>query len=122
MKAIVDENLPPRLALWLCARGWDAVHVLEMDFGGRKDREIWSRAVEWSAIVVTQDRDFFSLAGPHARARVLRLGLGNATPAQLLHWVEHRWPKIEEWAASETPLLDLARSWSRPLGEDAVTE
>lgn len=95
MKFVIDENLPPRLAAWLEERGHDAVHVLQLELGGRPDHEIVALAVLQNRIIVTRDTDY----DPIIRARVLRLGVSNASTAKLLTWFE---PQLEDACARLT--------------------
>lgn len=84
MKFIIDENLSPRLASWLCERGHDAVHVLDVGLGGQPDTDIIARAGQEGRMIITQDSDFDDANG------VLRLAHGNAPTAKLISWLEPR--------------------------------
>lgn len=108
MRAVVDENLPKRLAVWLTAKGWQASHVGELGLTGQDDAAIEAWAEAEAAIIVTQDRDFERPVERTSGARVLRLGVGNATPAALIAWMEARWDQVVAWVADGSRYLDLA--------------
>ena len=99
MNFIVDENLPPRLALWIAERGHGVSHVREAGLRTVIDPILCEAAAAQGAVIVTQDRDFDAFA-ERGRVRVVRLTLGNATTASLLQWLAPRWPAVE------TSLLD----------------
>ena len=59
MKFLVDENLPPVLALWIRDQGYEALHV--NDFGADlpvSDQAIRQLALHKNWIVITGDDDF----------------------------------------------------------------
>lgn len=35
MKFLVDENLPPKLAVWITSKGHDAIHIRELGLLGQ---------------------------------------------------------------------------------------
>ena len=105
MKFLVDENLPPRLAAWLSARGHDAVHVRNASLLGANDGAVTTFAKREGRIVVTQDADFDP---PPSGLKVLRLGLGNAPAATLLVWLEPRLESAIAQLESGAPLVTLA--------------
>ncbi len=87
MKFLIDENLPPRLAAWLNARGHQAIHVGECGLLGAGDGAVAASAAREGRIIVTQDADF---EHPIVGVRALRLGLGNASTAALIAWLAPR--------------------------------
>lgn len=59
MKFLVDAQLPRRFARWLRARGFDAIHTLEMpEANATPDEKVIERADREQRIVVTKDDDF----------------------------------------------------------------
>ena len=96
MKFLIDQQLPPGLAVWLGERGFEAQHVREVGLRDAEDREIWAHAVRERFVIVTKDEDF-----PQRRARlegpvIVWLRLGNATNRQLFAWLAPRWAGIVE--------------------------
>ena len=95
MKFLVDEQLPPALAVWLRAQCCDAAHVRELGLARGKDRQIWAHAAATEAAVITKDEDYVALS----RARfgevpVVWIRIGNCTNTVLLRWFGPLWPEI----------------------------
>lgn len=62
MKFIVDAQLPSRLSEWLCDKGHDSVHTLDLPEKNRTvDHFIADFADENDRIVVSKDADFTAL-------------------------------------------------------------
>jgi predicted nuclease of predicted toxin-antitoxin system len=104
MKFLVDENLPPRLAAWLNARGHDAVHVCK-ESQSASDRVIAERAVKESRIIVTKDGDFDQ---PRLGERVLHLRIGNCATSELLEWLDARLSNALERLARGEACVDVS--------------
>jgi predicted nuclease of predicted toxin-antitoxin system len=95
MKFLADNQLPAALARWLCTKGTDAVHVLDLGLVNSTDLEIWARALAEGRIVVSKDEDFFHLANrPNEAGQILWVRLGNCRTADLLARFETAWPGI----------------------------
>ncbi len=58
MKFLIDEDLPHSLVTLFRNYGYDAVHVIEVELRGSKDREIAYYAKREKAVIVTGDYDF----------------------------------------------------------------
>ena len=58
MKFLIDANLSPALARWLVSEGHDASHLNDLGLAATFDREIWQRARDIDACIVTKDEDF----------------------------------------------------------------
>ena len=83
MKFLVDENLPPRLAVWLQDRSFEATHVKTAGLAGRADGTITAVAIAQQCVIVTKDDDDNDMQS----VRVLHLGIGNCTTTRLLEWI-----------------------------------
>jgi|CXWL01.1.fsa_nt_gi predicted nuclease of predicted toxin-antitoxin system len=57
MKFLVDENLPPQLAVWLCELGHDAVHVARLALKGQADASLLHLSNTEQRIIVTKDSE-----------------------------------------------------------------
>ena len=85
MKFLVDANLPPALAAWLASQGHDAHHLTELGLERMSDREIWARARDIGACVVTKDEDFVMMrALDNQGPAVIWVRTGNTTKRALL--------------------------------------
>ena len=62
-RALIDENLSPTLVERLAQRGIFAQHVAHLGMAGTSDNELWKRALEVDAFVITHNpQDFIDLA------------------------------------------------------------
>lgn len=55
---LVDENLPPKLAVWLRRFGYRAQAVREVGLKGKSDEEIIGWVQKRGAVIITSDLDF----------------------------------------------------------------
>lgn len=77
MKFIIDQQLPRRLCTFIQSRGHDAVHVKELSLAAAEDGDIWSRARELGAVIVSKDEDFVALVRRAAPPQVVWVRTGN---------------------------------------------
>jgi predicted nuclease of predicted toxin-antitoxin system len=74
---LVDEDLPRSTAVALEGAGYQAVDVRDIGLRGHDDQEVFARAQELRAVLVTADRGFANLLafppGGHFGILVLRL-------------------------------------------------
>jgi predicted nuclease of predicted toxin-antitoxin system len=95
VKFLVDANLPPALAQWLAAERHEAHHVSNLGMEAMPDREIWKRAREMDACIVTKDEDFVLLSAlDRAGPAIVWIRVGNATRGALLDRLPALWPKV----------------------------
>jgi predicted nuclease of predicted toxin-antitoxin system len=107
VKFVIDTQLPPRLAMWLRARGHEAVHVEDVGLREADDSDILRYTTKIGAIVITKDRDF-SAVPPRVRpAQVLWIRIGNAVNRVLLARLEAEWPIIESALEAGAPVVEL---------------
>lgn len=92
---LVDEQLPPTLAIQLRADGHEAVHIIEIGLAGGADARVWAEAARRGAVLVTKDADFtvHAFAGKSAPA-ILWIRLGNVTNRVLWAALKPRLPEI----------------------------
>jgi len=63
----------------------DCQHVLDLRLADATDAEIWDYASKTDCVVISKDEDFLYLANaPSAKARFLRIRLGNCRTKALL--------------------------------------
>jgi predicted nuclease of predicted toxin-antitoxin system len=78
-------------------RGVKAEHVLDLQLAQEVDGELWRRAAETSAVIVSKDEDFAVLArGSQAGPSVIWLRTGNGTTRDLIGFLEPLWPAVED--------------------------
>jgi predicted nuclease of predicted toxin-antitoxin system len=109
VRIVVDAQLPPALADWLTARGHDAVHVYGLGFARASDPEIWQHALDTSAVIISKDEDFATLAqlrpnGPP----IVWVRFGNVRRSDLLARMEELWPRVLEALERGETLVELA--------------
>ncbi len=95
MRFLVDAQLPPALARWLAAHGYEAEHVGDKGMQAASDTAIWDYALASSAAIVTKDEDFaqrkvLTATGPV----VVWIRLPNTRRRDLLAWFETILPDI----------------------------
>jgi len=54
-------GVSPRCVEWLCAQGYDAIHLFEQGLQKSSDREVLRKAREEKRILLTMDLDFAGL-------------------------------------------------------------
>ena len=90
MKLWLDAQLPPLLAEWINAQGWNVEAAAVRDVGLRDatDAVIFAAARDSGVTVMTKDRDFIRLLnqqGPPPQVIWVRVGnCGNAAMRQVL--------------------------------------
>ncbi len=58
MKFLLDENMPPSLAILLKNEGYEARHVVEIGYTNTSDFKIIEFAAESGEVILTHDTDF----------------------------------------------------------------
>jgi predicted nuclease of predicted toxin-antitoxin system len=107
MRFLVDAQLPPALAAWIRQRGHEAQAVRELGLRDAEDEEIWTRAIELDAIIVTKDADFVLIAATVPGTQVLWIRMGNTSNAHLLNRFELHWDGLLDHLASGSRVIEL---------------
>lgn len=95
MKFLVDANLPPAVAEWLTTEGHEARHVADLGMERASDHDIWKRARDTDACIVTKDEDFVLLSAlDRAGPAVVWVCIGNALRSVLLRRLPAAWPEV----------------------------
>ncbi len=85
MKFLVDAQLPPAFARWICEQGHDAQHVEDIGLRHADDAPIWQYALNINAVILTKDEDFASRTTRDPNSpMIVWLRIGNATNRALL--------------------------------------
>ena len=98
MKFLLDEQMPPVLAAeWFTARGYQAFHVRDLGLRSSPDRDVWQRALEMDAVIMTKDRDYaIRRRAVKAGPVIVWLRFGNLRPAPFLQKLDSAWSNIEK--------------------------
>jgi len=51
---LIDAQLPPALARWLTAQGHPAEHVFDFGGDGTTDNDVWNRALDTDAVIISK--------------------------------------------------------------------
>lgn len=95
MRFLIDNQLPSALGVWLCQRGEEAEHVLDVGLAQGKDTSVWRYAIERGAVIVSKDEGFAERVrrgGPGPA--VVWLRVGNCSKQALMTWLEPLWPRV----------------------------
>ncbi len=91
LKFIIDTQLPPKLAKFLCDKGFSAIHTTYFPNGHLlDDKFIIQIAIHEDRIIITKDSDFLDNFLIHGvPPKVLMLQFGNISNAELLSLFDH---------------------------------
>jgi len=110
LRFLVDAQLPPVLAIWLRAQGFDAQHVLDLELSQAPDGRIWDNSIASNWVVITKDHDFAEWAmSRQPAAQVVWLRLGNMTNLRLLTRLASAWPQVVEQLESGAMIVETGR-------------
>lgn len=122
MRFLVDEQLPPALALWIERQGHEAIHVRDVGLRSATDDAIWRFAIEGGYVIVTNDEDFAERRGRQVGPSILRLRLGNSTMRGLQIRMEQIWARFcPGWSGAKRSLRPDLRKVPNSLGLLSVT-
>lgn len=90
MKFLVDAQLPRSLAIFLCSKGHDAIHTLDLPDGNdTTDGETNRISIAERRVVISKDGDFYDSFTRHREPyKLLRIRLGNSSNAALNSLIE----------------------------------
>ena len=106
MKFLVDAQLPPALCRWITEKGFEAIHVAEIDMIDATDVKIADYAATADFIIISKDEDFLFLRLPN-RFGLVWLRCGNTTNRALTIWLEARWENAITLLASGEPMIEI---------------
>ena len=109
MRVLLDQNLPAKAAKVFAELGVEAEHVKTIGLAGRADGEVWRRAAETGAVIVTKDVDFtqiqdFVLKRP---VRVVWVRIGNTSNQILIPWLRTHWPRAQALLDAGHQIIEL---------------
>ncbi len=92
MNFLVDAQLPPALARWIAKQGHQATHVFDLGFHTADDPEIWERARNENAVIISKDEDFVDRwLLSNEPVPFVWVRKGNCSSRALLAWLEPVW-------------------------------
>ena len=95
---LIDENLAARLVRDLADIFPGSAHVSDFGLLGRSDPEIWQAARAHGLAIVTKDEDFQRVSILQgAPPKVIWIGLGNCSTAEIAGLLRRRRKEIEEF-------------------------
>ena len=111
MNFIIDAQLPKSLADFLCSKGHDAVHTLDLSEQNRTtDRTIIDISLKQARVVISKDTDFLESFFVNGEPeKLLLIKTGNITNIELLHIFELHISFICE-NLSKTSLIEVTRN------------
>jgi predicted nuclease of predicted toxin-antitoxin system len=109
VKLLVDENLPPALAVALRNAGYDASHVLELSPHLPSDEAIWALACDLGAVILTKDIDFVKLIGNshNEQAGVIWIRCGNCSRTKLIDQILNIFPDMMQKLRYRRRLIEI---------------
>jgi len=92
---LIDAQLPPALARWLTAQGHPAEHVFDFGGDGTTDNDVWNRALDTDAVIISKDEGF-SLRGMRSAdgPQVVWIRTGNTRRTALMQWFAELLPSV----------------------------
>lgn len=114
MNFLIDVQLPPRLAPWLEAKGFEARHAMDIAGGlTMPDAALWEIGKNSSEIIISKDWDFYERALlKGSPPQVLHIALGNCSTADLFNYLDERWEiiidalrAVPDWFRSKLTVL-----------------
>lgn len=108
MRFLVDTNLPPAVAEWLVAQGFDAEHTSAIGLEKAADRVIWERARQSGSCIVTKDEDFVLLhAADPSGPSVVWVRIGNAVRRIIVAKLAEVWPSVMAKLEQGEPIVEV---------------
>jgi predicted nuclease of predicted toxin-antitoxin system len=90
LKLLVDENLPPRIAVDLADLFPESAHVGSVGLGSTDDSVIWEYTKAHGFAFLTKDKDFANLSiARGAPPKVILLQTGNCSTGQIIQIVRN---------------------------------
>ena len=98
MKLLVDENLPPRIAVDLADLFPESAHVGSVGLGSTDDSVIWEYTKTHGFAFLTKDKDFANLSiARGAPPKVILLQTGNCSTGQIIQIVRNNAVRLTDF-------------------------
>jgi predicted nuclease of predicted toxin-antitoxin system len=108
VKFLIDNQLPPALAVFLRQKGFDCQHVLDVGLADAADSELCDYATDESRVIISKDEDFLYLVNrPKAKFQFIWVRLGNCRTNELLKAFEQALSQLEIAANAGERVVEL---------------
>lgn len=108
MKFLIDAQLPPGLAVRLCAAGYEAIHMTSILAADASDNSVLETANQLNAVIITKDEDFYHFANRGmVKAGIIWIRFGNVTNQALWHRLEPLLPQIRHEFANGGLIVEV---------------
>jgi predicted nuclease of predicted toxin-antitoxin system len=98
LKLLVDENLPPRIAVDLADLFPESAHVGSVGLGSTDDSVIWEYTKTHGFAFLTKDKDFANLSiARGAPPKVILLQTGNCSTGQIIQIVRNNAVRLTDF-------------------------
>ena len=107
MKFLLDAQLPPSLKQLFIDKGYDCIHMLDLENGNDTPDSIINKiSVDQQRILITKDSDFFdSLIIKNEPYKLIMVKLGNTSKKELIDFFSNRFNDIIEKIKVENMIL-----------------
>jgi predicted nuclease of predicted toxin-antitoxin system len=110
VRFLIDTQLPRSLGKLLEAEGHQIEHGLDLNEGKSSDNELWKRALDPAAIIITKDEDFATwVFSGRTGPSVIWLRIGNCSKATLAAWFMPLLPEALRKLEEGERLVELQR-------------
>jgi predicted nuclease of predicted toxin-antitoxin system len=111
LRFLVDTQLPPALASYIGAKGYDSIHTTSFKDGHLlQDKAISDIAIKENRIIVTKDHDFLERFAIHGSPpRVLLLQFGNISNPNLIGYFERETDRLMSLFLDGSSLVIFSR-------------
>jgi predicted nuclease of predicted toxin-antitoxin system len=106
VRFLVDQQLPPELALWLRRSGHQADHTEWVGLGASVDAVVWAYARQTGSIIVTKDSDFAGMRRRIGDPKVIWLRIGNAATPEVIARIEGSWARTIGYLEAGEPVVE----------------
>ncbi len=112
MEIWIDAQLSPSLAFWLGGVvGGSSKALRQIGLRDADDTEIFFRAKDQQAVILTKDADFVLLLQRHGPPpRIIWLTCGNTTNQYLRSLLVAKADVLKNWLKTEDPLIEIGSS------------
>ena len=95
MRALIDNQLPPKLAHVLADQGVECEHVQALGLGSASDSEIWRIACSRRYVLIGKDSDFVkSASASGTEGQVVRVRTGHCPASAIIRVCKELRPAI----------------------------